>query len=77
MSESDLELIFRRSRDNGVVYDSDDDNDDDYCDSDEEEDYDTEEEGEGEVKERMLRRRAAYKPEETSTLGRAFHQREK
>ena len=70
ISEDDLEHLFRRRSHQGADdagNDGDDDDDGDYYDDDEE-DYETEDEGEGEVKQRRLRQRAAWKPEEGTAI---------
>lgn len=69
VSDEGLEHLFHRrscqSADDSAG--SDDDDDDDF-DNDEEEDYDTEDEGEGVAKERRLRQRSAWKPEEGTAI---------
>jgi hypothetical protein len=73
ISEDDLEHLFRRrshqgADDAGNDGDDDDDDDDGDYDDNDEEDYETEDEGEGEVKQRRLRQRAAWKPEEGTAI---------
>ena len=74
MSKDGLDSLLTGAFDSIDDDDDDGDDDDDYDPDEEEEDYDTDDEGEGEVKARRLRRKAAYKPIEGSTLDNDFKQ---